>query len=1053
MANRLHSWPIRTHLTVLIALLAIPAISLIVYSGIVERNGAIEDATQECLKFVNSVAGQQQAIVAGAQQLVTALSSLPQIQSRNPSAVTTILSDLLKENPQYASISVTDKSGVVWASAIPFDGKVSLADRRYFQEAVRTGVFSSGEYLIGRMLKKPVISFGYPVKNASGELIAVMVVVLDLNYCQELFEKLNLPPGASFSLLDHRGVILIRNLNDRFSEKLVGRRDVSEELFAKMTEGPGEGTYEATGNDGNLRLVAYRRVSLPHESKPYIYVRTSIPLTSATSKANAAMFRNLSAFVALFLIVLFLAWFTGKRVIVNPLTVLKRASDHLAAGQNTVNVSHAVKGGELGELALAFDAMAATLVQRETALRESEQRWATTLSSIGDAVIATDIKGKVVFMNAAAEGLTGWTLHEASMKPVTEVFSIINEHTREEVESPVTRVLKEGTVVGLANHTILVKKDGTELPVDDSGAPIRDRHGNTAGVVLVFRDIIERRRAEADKERLLAELAAERARWQAAVENLLDPVTVCDAEGRATYMNRAYQQLIERPIAGDLVMEAHPDYYQLYRPDGTPFPAEDLPLQKAARTGEDVRDVELIQRSASGREFTAIFSAAPLRDGDGHVTGAVAVGRDITERKRMDEELRKSRDELELRVQERTEELSTAYERLRQETEERERIQDQLRQAQKMEALGTLTGGVAHDFNNILAAMIGFAELTRERLKEGSRERRHLDRVFEAGLRGRELIKQMMIFSRKKPHEKKPLRLSAVIKETMKILRPSIPATIDIKINIKRESGMILADPVHIQQVLMNLATNGAYAMRLNGGTLDLELDDFSVPRNAADPHGIKPGLYMRLRVKDSGEGMTKDVLAKIYDPFFTTKEPGEGTGLGLSVVHGIVKECDGYIVAESEVGDGTTFSLCFPKVAGQDRDEGIAAEAIPTGYERILLIDDEEALVEMGQEILTDLGYTVEAKRSSREGLALLRLDPSRFDLVITDQTMPEMTGVELVKEIFSIRADMPIIMCTGFSHLVDVDDAKAAGIKAFAMKPLTKREIAKTVREVLDG
>jgi PAS domain S-box-containing protein len=496
MMQRFFSWPVRVHLTILIALLAVPSICLIVYSGVAARRQAIAGAKAECLKFVNDVAGRQQAIVAAAEQLGTALALLPPIQSRNPAAVSGIFSELLKKNPQYANIAVSDNSDLVWASAIPLEGKVSVADRRFVREAARTGMFSSGEYVVGRIAKKPVMSFGYPVKNTAHGLIAVLGIILDLDYSQHMFERLHLPPGSSFSLLDHRGTILTRYLDDPFSEKLLGSRDTREELFTRMTEGPEEGTYEAMGNDGRFRLVAYKRIGLPWESTPYMYIRSSIPLASATRAANAAMFKNLSVFASLFLFGLLLAWYIGKRVIVRPAMMLKGASEQLAAGAGTVHVSRVVKGGELGEVARAFDGMAEALVQRETALRESEERWATTLASIGDAVIATDVAGRTAFMNTVAEELTGWTLREASMKPVTEVFKIINEQTRGAVESPVAKVLREGTVVGLANHAVLVRKDGTETPIDDSGAPIRDRHGNTMGVVLVFRDITKRKQAD-----------------------------------------------------------------------------------------------------------------------------------------------------------------------------------------------------------------------------------------------------------------------------------------------------------------------------------------------------------------------------------------------------------------------------------------------------------------------------------------------------------------------------------------------------------------------------
>jgi CheY-like chemotaxis protein len=231
-----------------------------------------------------------------------------------------------------------------------------------------------------------------------------------------------------------------------------------------------------------------------------------------------------------------------------------------------------------------------------------------------------------------------------------------------------------------------------------------------------------------------------------------------------------------------------------------------------------------------------------------------------------------------------------------------------------------------------------------------------------------------------------------------------------------------------------------------------MELHDFSVSSTTPDPHGMRPGSYILLRVTDNGEGMTEDVLAKAYDPFFTTKRQGEGTGLGLSVVHGIVKECDGYIVAESRPGEGTTFSVYFPKITQEVRIVEDTKEPVPTGHETILFIDDEELLVEMGMELLTDLGYHVESRTSSREALALVRLDPSRFDLIITDQTMPDMTGIELAREVLRIRPDIPVILCTGFSHSANKGSARAAGVKSFAMKPLTKREIAETIRTVLD-
>ena len=383
---------------------------------------------------------------------------------------------------------------------------------------------------------------------------------------------------------------------------------------------------------------------------------------------------------------------------------------------------------------------------------------------------------------------------------------------------------------------------------------------------------------------------------------------------------------------------------------------------------------------------------------------------------------------------------------------EQKHIEGQLRRAQKMEALGTVTGGIAHDFNNILAAMIGFTELVAGHVPASDRDRHYLDRVLQAGLRGRELIRQMLTFSSKTEQEKKPLRLGSIVKESVRLLRASIPTTISIRVDVEGESGLILADPVQMQQVLMNLCTNATHAMREKGGTLDIAVSDYlaSSPERS---DGMRPGPYVRLVVRDTGTGIAPEIRERIFDPFFSTKEVGESSGLGLSVVHGIVRQSDGYITVESEPESGTAFTIYLPAVAEETAREPATDSELFTGSERILFVDDEESLVEMGEEILTEIGYTVVSRMDSREALLLVKEDPSRFDLVITDQTMPGLTGIELSRQILALRPDMPIILCTGFSHIVDEASARTAGIKALVTKPLTKSEIARTIRKVLDG
>ncbi len=452
-------------------------------------------------------------------------------------------------------------------------------------------------------------------------------------------------------------------------------------------------------------------------------------------------------------------------------------------------------------------------------------------------------------------------------------------------------------------------------------------------------------------------------------------------------------------------------------------------------------DLEAVNRSLQGEIRTRHLAERSLRQSEKKLQSLL-------------DALQKAHDELEQRVAQRTAELSQAYKKLETETAERANLEEQLRQSQKMEALGTLAGGIAHDFNNILAVMIGFTELVKDKQPKGSLEERRLQMIIKAGLRGREVIRRILTFSYQMPRENKPLRLSGIVNDTLKFLRASIPSTISIRTKVEAESHPILGDLVEMQQVLMNLCTNAAHAMRERGGTLDVEVSDYRVMPGNAHVGRMEPGLYTRLVVRDTGVGIAPEIKDKIFDPYFTTKKVGEGTGLGLSTVLGIIKQSHGSITVESAPGKGSTFTVYFPQVEEEGTiDEIVTGEPIPTGSERILFVDDEALVVMMGEGLLRELGYEVTSKTTSREALEVFRNDPFRFDLVITDQTMPDITGVELAKEILAIRPAVPVILCTGYSHLVDDDSARAAGIKGFAMKPLTKGEIARTVRKVLEN
>jgi PAS domain S-box-containing protein len=384
---------------------------------------------------------------------------------------------------------------------------------------------------------------------------------------------------------------------------------------------------------------------------------------------------------------------------------------------------------------------------------------------------------------------------------------------------------------------------------------------------------------------------------------------------------------------------------------------------------------------------------------------------------------------------------------------EKAALESRLQQAQKMEAIGTLAGGIAHDFNNILSAVIGYTELALNDVEKETALYHNLQEIFRAGGRAKDLVKQILAFSRQAEQDRKPVQVNLIAKEAVKFLRASLPTT--IKIHQDLQSGSLVnADPIQIHQVIINLCTNAGHAMLKKGGVLEVKLADVQLETDFMAEHPeLKPGAYLELTVSDSGHGMPAHILDRIFDPFFTTKEKGEGTGMGLAVVHGIAGSHGGTVTASSEPNKGSTFKVYLPAVERQLETQVQTDEPIATGTERILFVDDEPALTNIGKQILESLGYEVTARTSSIEALELFKAKPNGFDLVITDMTMPNLAGDELAKEMIHIRPETPVILCTGYSARINQQQAKAMGIRAFISKPVLKRDIAETTRKVLDG
>jgi ABC-type amino acid transport substrate-binding protein/signal transduction histidine kinase/CheY-like chemotaxis protein len=494
---------------------------------------------------------------------------------------------------------------------------------------------------------------------------------------------------------------------------------------------------------------------------------------------------------------------------------------------------------------------------------------------------------------------------------------------------------------------------------------------------------------------------------------------------------------------------------------------DEATVEKELLLSTHINSIVSIPMSMGG-QITGFLGVACIQNGRNWSTDEIvllqAMGQIFTnalQRKQAEEALQRSHEDLEQRIAERTTDLAKTNVSLQQEITERKRMEaekekltEQLIQAQKMEAIGTMAGGIAHDFNNILMPIMGYADMMKFKLTPESENWKNLDQIISASIRAKELIRQILTFSRQTDHVSKPINLESLVKETLKLIRSSLPSTIEIRESIHPKVGNIMGNPTQIHQLLMNLCTNARHAMHDRGGTLTVAVEEIRHHSGAASA-GLKvaPGSYVCLRVSDTGQGIDKSIQERILEPYFTTKAPDEGTGLGLSVVHGIVKKHGGHLTFSSEVNKGTTFQILFPKIPAAMADEKVTpVQALRGGSEHIWVLDDDDAIAKMEQKMLQNLGYTARAFTRCDQFIEEFKKNGNRVDLVLTDMTMPIKTGADLARELIELRPDIPIILCSGFSERINAAKAKAIGIREYVMKPVVMKELADTVRKVLD-
>jgi PAS domain S-box-containing protein len=494
------------------------------------------------------------------------------------------------------------------------------------------------------------------------------------------------------------------------------------------------------------------------------------------------------------------------------------------------------------------------------------------------------------------------------------------------------------------------------------------------------------------------------------------------------------------------------DWFTSFIPENGKVMAKEIFEKLISGNGSSLEYYENFVLAEGNIERIVAWSNNLIRDDAGNIVGVISSGNDITESREAKEALQKARNGLEVRVKNRTVKLNAVNERLLFEIAERKQAESLLIQAQKMEAVGTLAGGVAHDFNNMLGGILNFAEIIKNKSMERHLVEEYADDVLKLCKRGRDVVRQLLTFVSKGPSELEPFVINVIINESLKVLSSSFPSIIDIQAGITPNMYTIMGDQTQIEQLLLNLGNNAAHAMGERGGVLEIKLDCITVNQEMIQKHpGLKSGSYVKLIVSDTGIGIAPEDVDKIFNPFFTTKKVGEGTGLGLSVVHGIVENHGGVIVVDSELDRGTTFTVFFPIIEAMEEEK--YTEDIPVGTERILFVDDEWSMIKTMGMLLEDLGYKVTAMMNSTEALEIFKKAPDSFDIVITDLTMPEMTGDSLTKELIKIRSDIPVILCTGFGDSIDVEKIKAYGIREILSKPYESDALAKTIREIFDN
>jgi len=987
---------IRSKMILLAVLAFLPVVLLTGFNAWYQRRLVVAEVKERMAKILDFAVLHEEEVVQETHQILAMLAEAPiLLDGGNPA--NDLLVRFLKNSPRYTNFVVCRPDGQVIASAIPLKTPENFSDRPYFQDVLENKSFTIGPYVVGRITGKPIIVFGYPVLDRRGTVAAVLLAPLDLSRVTRIEAEIDVqtPGNSPYVRLDSSGTVL-----SAYPEAKVFTRGLplEESLFKRISKEK-RGMFQAVGADGVERLYLFSSYRSPMNREGG-YVLLAIPMKALFAGIDRQLAVNLAVLALIALFFLAIMRFGGNTMIVRPAGILADASKRLAGGDLTARSGLGSTQGEFGQLGRAFDEMA-----EETQRRQEESRRMQETLRLSAEKAENERARTEAIISAIGDGISIQDRefrilyqNEVTKNLIGEqvgkfCYEAYEENDRVCESCPLEMAYRDGGV-----HTVerRVETGKGVLFVEITASPVRDASGNIVGGVEAVRDITARRKGEEDRARLAM-----------AVDQAAEMVVVTDREGTIQYVNPAFER-----ITGYTTAEAvgkNPRILHSGKQDEL-FYREMWGTLLHGETWEG----HFVNRKKDGTLYEEDATISPVRDPAGGIVSFVAVKRDVTRL------------------------LS---------------LEKQVRMAQKMEAVGTLAGGVAHDFNNALTVIIGFGEMLKRRILNDSQAVSDLDQILGSAERASVLTRQLLTFARRQIVDLVNLDLNQVVTDLEKLLRKVIREGIDIKSFPSATPVTIRADRGQIEQILMNLCLNARDAMPTEG-KLIVETDVAWLEDEYLKKYPyMKAGRYAVLSVSDTGVGMDEKTQERIFEPFFTTKGPDKGTGLGLAVVYGIVKQHNGFIHLYSEPGKGSTFRVYFPSVESLPDPKTAASRTVTVGgNETILLTEDEEPVRNLMEQTLRSYGYRVLVTRDGEEAVDEFRRHEKEIAMVVLDAVMPKMGGKQAYDAMAKTSPGLKVLFLSGYSaNAIHESFVLLPGLP-FLQKPFVPDALARKVREVLD-